>query len=37
MGKVEAALDGATFPFDLGFALRVANELNVLKRRKEQT
>jgi predicted dehydrogenase len=33
MKKVEAALDGAAFPFDLGFALRVANELNALKSR----
>jgi len=37
MEKAEAALDGAAFPFDLGFALRVASELNALKRRKEQT
>ena len=36
MGKVEAALGGAAFPFDLGFALRVANELEVLKRRKKE-
>lgn len=36
MKKAEAALDGAAFPFDLEFALRVANELNVLKRRKEE-
>jgi len=28
MKKVEAALDGAAFPFDLEFALRVAVELN---------
>lgn len=32
MQKVEAALDGAAFPFDLEFALRVANELNAYKR-----
>jgi Oxidoreductase family, NAD-binding Rossmann fold len=32
--KVEAALDGATFPFDLGFALRVANQLNACKARR---
>lgn len=31
MQKVEAALDGAAFPFDLEFALRVANELSVFK------
>lgn len=31
MKKVEAALDGAAFPFDLDFALRVANQLNALK------
>lgn len=31
MKKVEAALDGAAFPFDLGFALRVANQLNAFK------
>jgi len=31
MKKVEGALDGAAFPFDLGFALRVANRLNALK------
>jgi predicted dehydrogenase len=37
MEKVEAALDSAAFPFDLDFALRVANQLNVLKRRKEET
>jgi predicted dehydrogenase len=29
--KVEAALDGAAFPFDLEFALRVANQLNACK------
>ena len=29
--KVEAALDGAAFPFDLDFALRVANQLNAFK------
>jgi hypothetical protein len=33
MKKVEAALDGAAFPFDLDFALRVANQLNVFKER----
>lgn len=33
MKKVEAALDGAAFPFDLDFALRVANELGALKKR----
>lgn len=33
MKKVEAALDGAAFPFDLGFALRVANQLNAIKAR----
>jgi hypothetical protein len=33
MKKVEAALDGAAFPFDLEFALRVADELNVFKSR----
>jgi hypothetical protein len=33
MKKVEAALDGAAFPFDLEFALRVANELNAYKAR----
>ena len=31
MKKVEAALDGAAFPFDLDFALRVANQLNAFK------
>jgi predicted dehydrogenase len=31
MQKVEAALDGAAFPFDLEFALRVADELNAYK------
>jgi hypothetical protein len=31
--KVEAALDGAAFPFDLDFALRVANQLNEYKAR----
>jgi len=36
MEKVEAALDGAAFPFDLEFALRVALELDVLKRRKKE-
>ena len=33
MKKIEAALDGPAFPFDLGFAMRVANELNALKHR----
>lgn len=33
MQKVEAALDGAAFPFDLEFALRVADELNAYKSR----
>src|SRR5689334_3917128 len=33
MKKAEAALDGATFPFDLDFALRVANQLNAFKAR----
>jgi hypothetical protein len=33
MQKVEAALDGAAFPFDLNFALRVASELNAFKSR----
>jgi predicted dehydrogenase len=33
MQKVEAALDGAAFPFDLEFALRVAAELNAYKGR----
>src|SRR4029077_6100400 len=33
MEKVEAALDGAAFPFDLSFGLRVENELNALKSR----
>ena len=37
MEKVEAALDGAAFPFDLDFAFRVASELNVLKRRTKET
>ena len=31
MKKVEAALDSATFPLDLNFALRVANRLNTYK------
>jgi len=31
--KVEAALDGAAFPFDLDFALRVANQLGAYKAR----
>jgi predicted dehydrogenase len=34
MKKVEAALDGAAFPFDLQFALRVANQLNACKARR---
>jgi predicted dehydrogenase len=34
MKKVEAALDGAAFPFDLDFALRVANQLNAYKDRR---
>lgn len=33
MQRVEAALDGAAFPLDLEFALRVAVELNAYKRR----
>ena len=33
MKKVEAELDGAAFPFDLDFALRVENELNAFKAR----
>ena len=33
MQKVEAALDGAAFPFDLDFAFRVATELNAYKSR----
>lgn len=33
MKKVEAALDGAAFPFDLDFALRVAKQLNSFKQR----
>ncbi len=33
MKKVEAALGGAAFPFDLEFGLRVANQLNALKER----
>jgi GFO/IDH/MocA oxidoreductase family protein len=33
MKKVEAALDGAALPFDLDFALRVANQLNACKAR----
>jgi hypothetical protein len=37
MKNVEAALDGAAFPFDLDFAFRVANQLNALKRRKKET
>jgi hypothetical protein len=34
MKRIEAALDGAAFPFDLEFGLRVAVELNALKNRK---
>ncbi len=34
MKKVEAALDGAAFSFDLEFALRVANQLNACKARR---
>ena len=33
MKKVEAALDGEAIPFDLDFALRVANQLNAFKQR----
>ena len=33
MKKIEAALSGAAFPFDLDFALRVANQLNAYKSR----
>ena len=33
MKKVEAALDGAAFPFDLDFALRVQNQLKAFKAR----
>jgi hypothetical protein len=33
MQKVEAALDGAAFPFDLDFAFRVATELDAYKSR----
>jgi predicted dehydrogenase len=33
MKKVEAALDDAAFPFDLDFALRVAEQLNAYKAR----
>ena len=33
MQKVEAALEGAAFPFDLDFAFRVATELNAYKSR----
>jgi hypothetical protein len=33
MLKVEAALDGAAFPFDLEFALRVAGELGKFRSR----
>jgi predicted dehydrogenase len=32
--KMEAALDGAAFPFDLDFALRVGNQLNAYKARR---
>lgn len=31
MKKIEAALDGAAFPFDLDFALRVEDQLNAYK------
>ncbi|HVH73124.1 MAG TPA: hypothetical protein VNB49_18720, partial [Candidatus Dormibacteraeota bacterium] len=31
MKKVEAALAGAAFPFDLNFGLRVANQVNAYK------
>ncbi len=34
MKKVEGALDDAAFPFDLEFALRVANQLNACKARR---
>ena len=34
MKRFEAALDGAAFPFDLEFGLRVGVELNALKNRK---
>lgn len=34
MKRVEAAMDGAAFPFDLEFGLRVATEINALKNRK---
>jgi hypothetical protein len=37
MKKTEASLGGTPFPLDLGFALRVAHELSVVKRRKEET
>lgn len=33
MKKAEAALDGAAFPFDLDFALRVANQLSAFRSR----
>ena len=33
MKKVETALEAAAFPFDLGFAWRVANQLNAYKAR----
>ena len=33
MKRVEAALDGAAFPFDLDFGLRVANSINAVKNR----
>lgn len=35
MKKVEAALDGAAFPFDLDFALCVANQLTACKSRRQ--
>lgn len=35
MKKVEAALDDAAFPFDLDFALPVANQLNACKSRRQ--
>jgi len=34
MKKVEAAMDGAAFPFDLDFAFRVAEQLNAYKARR---
>lgn len=36
MKKVEAALNGTAFPFDLDFALRVANQLNGYKTRSSE-